>query len=172
MKAVTNFYKFTGDGSKVAFSENMNNYGMMTTETVDNKVQNTIEYNYFVKNSGVISLEDGIPLAASSENNFTYRVHFPGDVKSLERPTNFEATKYMESIALNAGRARVTWANINQIDSNVYPHLGRVDYNVTKGGTIVFTLAPGNKEEIKSPYFSHLNKLVINGEFYNQVGHF
>lgn len=157
IKTSANFYRFT-DKTNTIFEENINGYGYLSRSR-------NIEYDYFIKNSGEISLENRIP--DDKGNDSTFKLHFPSNFSKLGQTTVFSSQEEARN-GIGNGMARVTWAYItgkdvfpgtddesNRINGNIVKN----DYPITKGGTVVFT--PQSSE---MGYYSHLNKLVINGQ--------
>lgn len=180
MKTTANFYEFIDSSESIKFNENLNGFSMINyNETLQ---KDTIDYDYFVKNSGIIRLENGIP-STESDEKVTYTLHFPTKHDYLANTTY--TSNYYNKDPLKAKKAAngdVTWAYITGKD--VFPYnnsskekveantingkLTLNNYPISKGGTVVFTLQTvmmGLDSNYK--YHSHLNKLIINGENIN-----
>lgn len=167
LSTTENFFEYL-DQSQAIFAENINNYGTM----IQKNDRNIITYDYFVKNSGYILLDNNIPAEQTNQTN-QFKLHFPASKDNLARTTVFK-DDISAVDAIVGGNARVTWTYIYHTQVNP-AYSGTVingkqywnDYPISKGGTVVFTLAPSDFTPQTNSYHSHLNKLIINGQSIN-----
>lgn len=172
MKTTANFYEFTNQ-TNTKFTENLNSFSMMNHDDSTNK--NVIDYDYFVKHSGIVRLEGGIPSSqADSSSRFT--LHFPANHDFLWSTTYHSSdVGYSAEKAIKRAMGDVTWAYITGQDAFPYQAKTVIDgktmtnnYPISKGGTVVFTLQTTMQGlQSKYKYHSHLNRLVINGHNIN-----
>lgn len=172
MKTTANFYEFTNQ-TNTKFTENLNSFSMMNHDDSTNK--NVIDYDYFVKHSGIVRLEGGIPSSqADSSSRFT--LHFPANHDFLGSTTYHSSNiNYSADEAVKRAMGDVTWAYITGQDAFPYQAKTVIDgktmtnnYPISKGGTVVFTLQTTMQGlQSKYKYHSHLNRLVINGHNIN-----
>lgn len=164
LRSSVNFYEFGSLKSNQKFKENINSYGYLSQN-------GTITYDYFVKNSGIVSLDTGIPNDEGSEEIYT--LHFPNDVSALRKSTVFTSQYDAQNGKAN-GMAEITWAYVTGRDvypfknnsNNLFDGVNKTnDYPISRGGTVVFTLQDTN--DGSHTFFTHLNKLVINGQSIN-----
>lgn len=170
MRTTANFYQFTDWAGNTQFKENLNNFSMMNKDY--DKNQESIDYEYFITNSGMIRLENGIPSDNSNQTE-RFKLHFPTVNNYSGITTYYTKNSGGEAGARKRAMARATWAYIT--GNNVNPYEAKTidgvtytnDYPISKGGTVVFTLQNTHPESAPYKYHTHLNKLIINGENIN-----
>lgn len=168
MKTTANFYRYVDQNDSQDFYENLNPFSMMARN--EHLGKDVIEYDYFVRHSGVVRLEEGIP-SNESDQSTQFTLHFPTSNNYGGNTTFFSSTVgYNAQNATKRAMGRVTWAYITGNDA--FPYQNKTidgknytnNYPISKGGTVVFTLQPTmNGLESKYKYHTHLNKLVMNG---------
>lgn len=180
IKSSVNFYRYTDNTvDHESFDVNLNNYGHMETSSQGG---NRIVYDYFIDHSGVVKMQYGIP-----GDGEKVTLHFPTNADQLAKSTNYDNEADMFEPAkggdpweyLSRGMARVTWGFFSGSEhvNGVTDQGIKGDYAVSKGGTVVFTLQSTAQNslgdrlwqyaETANPYYTHLNKLVINGHSIN-----
>lgn len=167
LRSNVNFYQFTDNQKNTTFKENLNPYGYLSSKK-------TIDYNYFVKSSGVISLDNGIP--ATDGNKQFFNLHFPADIAALKATTIFNNYADAQKGIVN-GMSTVSWAyatgrhvfpgDASKQENMIDGKLKLNDYPISKGGTVIFTISVSDVISNYSSYFTHLNKLVMNGQVLN-----
>lgn len=151
MQSSANFYSFT-NRTQTQFFENLNGYSFYAST-------GNIDADYLIKKSGIVSLDYGI--AASDPTTTRFKLRLPKDSQTLGMPNDF-VDEHLAAQSAAKGAARITWglAEGKEVD----PSVDRVDYNISKGGMATF-IVQNNFESNRT--FTHLNKLVINGQTIN-----